>query len=126
MTNELEKQFFITYGIKPKKVFKPIIEFPQFEEKRSKVYQEIKKQELEKYPQIKDKHILELLGLVNAFGFANPIKLKRASYEGIIEEILELVIDVKKYYENHRLQKIAWTYQEFKHQVRTLFEDEEQ
>ena len=123
MTNELEKQFFTIYGIKSKKFFKPIVDFPQFEEKRNKVYQEIKRQELEEYPQIKDKHILELLGLVNSFGFANPIKLTRASYEGIIEEVLELVIDLKNYYEKHRLQKIEWMYQDFKQQVQALFEE---
>lgn len=123
MTNELEKQFFDTFGIKPKIIFKPIIDIPQFEVKSKSSFTEIKRQELKVYPQTKDRHFLELLGLVNAFGFANPIKLKSASYAGIKDEILYLAIDVKRYYENHRLQKIAWTYQDFKKEVQALFEE---
>ena len=51
MTNELEKQFFDTFGIEPKKIIEP----------RYSLNTEYYEEKVEKYPQITDRILLELI-----------------------------------------------------------------
>ena len=51
MTNELEKQFFDTFGIEPKTIIEP----------RYSLNTEYYEEKVEKYPQITDRILLELI-----------------------------------------------------------------
>ena len=101
MTNELEKQFFDTFGIIP-----------------TPIYSELWADEwmAEVYPQIHDRILLELLCLCpdldNVF-FTDIEKLK--------ETLLTSYINIYKYYTE--VERLSDCGKELKHQVRTLFEE---
>lgn len=94
MTNELEKTFFDTFGIEPKTIIEP----------RYSLNTEYYEEKIEKYPQITDRILLELIRLGLNYDFVIHAKSK----DELKEKLLTLLIrnDV-----------------EFKHQVRTLFKE---
>ena len=95
MNNKLEKTFFDTFGIKPKTIIEP----------RYSLNTEYYEEKIEKYPQITDRILLELIRLGLNYDFVIHSKSK----DELKEKLLILLIrnDV-----------------EFKHQVHTLFEEE--
>lgn len=71
MTNELEKQFFDTFGIEPKTIIEP----------RYSLNTEYYEEKVEKYPQITDRILLELFVIMTRYtdiidGFDNVQELK--------------------------------------------------
>lgn len=94
MTSELEKTFFDTFGIEPKTIIEP----------RYSLNTEYYEEKIEKYPQITDRILLELIRLGLNYDFVIHAKSK----DELKEKLLTLLIrnDV-----------------EFKHQVRTLFKE---
>lgn len=88
MTTEIEKQFFETFGIKPK-------------EKVSQTFNgaEFKVETTKEYPQITDRILLELICIANHNDVY--VNLEGASIETIKNNLLEYFIffrrDVKKY-----------------------------
>ena len=95
MINELEKTFFDTFGIEPKTIIEP----------RYSLNTEYYEGKIEKYPQITDRILLELIRLGLNYDFVIHAKSK----DELKEKLLILLIrnDV-----------------EFKHQVRILFKEE--
>lgn len=94
MTSELEKTFFDTFGIEPKTIIEP----------RYSLNTEYYEEKIEKYPQITDRILLELIRLGLNYDFVIHAKSK----DELKEKLLTLLIrnDV-----------------EFKHQVCTLFKE---
>ena len=99
MTNEIEKKFFDTFGIK---------------EKTNKVYGVQLDYHIDDYPQITDHILLELICIATASEIT-------VEFKGIknVEHLKEVVLNycIKRY--GYCLHK-----DKFKHQVRTLFEEE--
>ena len=104
MTNDLEKQFFDTFGIIP-----------------TPIYSELWADEwmAEEYPQITDTHYLKLIAIMSK-ELAMIVNLLEENLEDLKSEILKKC--VMYYHINAR----AWgdCADKFKHQVRTLFEEE--
>ena len=94
MTNELEKQFFDTFGIEPKTIIEP----------RYSLNTEYYEKKIEKYPQITDRILLELICKLS--GVCCP----QFAFERGVEE-LKLNI----------LKRCIHYNKELKHQVRRLF-----
>ena len=98
MTNEIEKKFFDTFGIK---------------EKTNKVYGVQLDYHIDDYPQITDHILLELICIATASEIT-------VEFKGIknVEHLKEVVLNycIKRY--GYCLHK-----DKFKHQVRTLFEE---
>lgn len=103
MTNELEKQFFDTFGIEPKyKCTDGALE-PCDEQCNECGYYELR------YPQISDHILLELICILTRF---------------YGELVLEQCLDVKDLKEQVLNIFIRTSYKDnLKHQVRTLFEE---
>ena len=103
MTNELEKQFFDTFGVEPKPIYSG-----------SKLYNPFVTGY--DYPTITDRILLKLLCLCpdldNVF-FTDVEKLK--------ETLLNSYINIYNYYVN--AEWLSDCEKELKHQVRTLFEE---
>ena len=99
MTNEIEKTFFDTFGIEPK---------------TNQVYGIQLDYHIEDYPQINDRILLELICIATASEIT-------VEFKGIknVEHLKEVVLNycIERY--RYCLHK-----DEFKHQVRTLFEEE--
>ena len=131
MTNELEKQFFDTFGIEPKIDYLcPKCNVPMYKVWRSdgcgytcahKTHTEELKHESEmedykkayRYPQITDRILLELICTLNKFtGYTS---LLNDTYEDVKEEILK---DVLFAHEQLKIHKA-----DLSKQVRTLFEE---
>lgn len=135
MTNELEKQFFDTFGIEPKIDYLcPKCNVPMYKVWRSdgcgytcshQTHTEELKHETEmenykkayRYPQINDRILLELICIHNTYLEANLYSL---DYESLKKEILKDLINEQ---ESRELKK-DYISDDFKHQVRTLFEEE--
>lgn len=98
MTNEIEKKFFDTFGIK---------------EKTNKVYGVQLDYHIDDYPQITDHILLELICIATASEIT-------VEFKGIknVEHLKEVVLNycIKRY--GYCLHK-----DKFKHKVRTLFEE---
>lgn len=95
MTNELEEQFFQCFGIKPK---------------TNQVYGMQLDYHIDDYPQITDRVLLELICILNNYGctsFAGNLAMLK-------NEVLRNSIMCCEDTDNDK----------FKHQVRTLFEEE--
>lgn len=116
MTNELEKQFFDTFGIEPKKqcyywdcpysTGDVVKDTPMNERDCNSC----KNPNKEIYPQITDRILLELICIATRF---------------YGELVLEQCLDVKDLKEQVLNIFIRTSYKDnFKHQVRTLFEEE--
>ena len=135
MTNELEKQFFDTFGIEPKfkgysnteelstggvipcgniKYFNTIEEMDKANHWCFNMW-ELEEEDKE-YPQITDRILLELICIWNQScvyfeDFIAPINCKK-----VTETVLEYFVDLENY-------EFTINEQEIKHQVRTLFEE---
>ena len=104
MTNELEKQFFDTFGIEPR-----IITGPRYS--LNSEYYEVT---VEKYPQITDRILLELICiLTKRFNYADQNWLTKCN------DTKELKVSVLRML----LLCSTNTIEKYKHQVRTLFEE---
>ena len=100
MTNELEKTFLDTFGIKPKTIIEP----------RYSLNTEYYEEKIEKYPQITDRILLELMCILTKF---------------YGELVLEQCLDIKDLKEQVLNIFMRTCYKDnFKHQVHTLFEEE--
>ena len=106
MTNELEKQFFDTFGIEPKKIIEP----------RYSLNTEYYEEKVEKYPQITDRILLELICIWNSACLYLEDNIAPINYQKIIETVLEYFVDIENY-------RFAIAKQDIKNQVRTLFEE---
>ena len=112
MTNEIEKQFFNTFGIEPKTIIEPCYSL------NTEYYEE----KIEKYPLITDRILLELI-LINMhnedlFGYPTNIQeLKDNTLKQQIETYNKFFTCVTC---DGEYQQTA---REIKHQVRTLFEE---
>ena len=106
MTNELEKQFFDTFGIEP-------IELPSREYDSDG---EICSYYIE-YPQITDRILLELICILLCNNSPYMFKLGDWNVEKLKDTVLTMCIKLPDFLE--------WedTSEYFKHQVRTLFEE---
>lgn len=115
MTTELEKQFFETFGIEP------IAEYckhqcnNELDESACIGCKYIEKVE---YPQITDRHYLELMVLHNIY---LETKLYSLDYKSLKKEILQDLID------EQQLREIKKDYvsDDLKHQVQAIFEEKE-
>lgn len=97
MTNELEKTFFDTFEIEPK---------------TNQVHSIQLYYHIEKYPEITDRILLELICICNSTyinGYTNYFMATGKTKEELKEEILKKCISLSK---------------DIKQQVRTLFEEE--
>ena len=112
MTDELTKTFFDTFGIEPKTIIEP----------RYSLNTEYYEEKIEKYPQIPDSILLELI-LINMhnedlFGYpTNTQELKDNTLKQLIETYNKFSTCVTcdgEYQQSAR---------DIKHQVRTLFEE---
>lgn len=94
MTNELEEQFFQCFGIKPK---------------TNQVYGMQLDYHIDVYPQITDRILLELICILNNYGCT--------SFAGNLAMLKNEVL-------RNSIMCCEDTDDKFKHQVRTLFEEE--
>ena len=94
MTNELEKTFFDTFGIEPKTIIEP----------RYSLNTEYYEEKIEKYPQITDRILLELICIVlNTFQTFEVCRIM--DIDSLKEKILKLSMLAKDevYSEVHAL-----------------------
>ena len=136
MTNELEKKFFDTFGIEPKLTFYDLVRLKestnqklggrcnanwQGETKEETIrrfsprdWEVLECKDVYTYPQINDRVLLELICIATASEIT-------VEFKGIknVEHLKEVVLNycIERY--RYCLHK-----DEFKHQVRTLFEEE--
>ena len=101
MTNELEKQFFDKFGIEPKIIIEP----------RYSLNTEYYEKKIEKYPQITDRILLELLFILTTL-------LGTTVYEDVFITVAKNREELKK----DIFQECMLYKQHIKQQVRTLFE----
>ena len=103
MTNELEKHFFSIFGIEPKTIIEP----------RYSLNTEYYEEKIEKYPQITDHILLELICIATASEIT--VEFKRIKN---VEHLKEVVLNycIRRY--GYCLHK-----DNFKQRVRTLFEE---
>ena len=99
MTNELEKQFFQCFGIEEKE-----LEYPD---------------NFTYYPEITDSILLELICILNKSRLVSAVNLRDFNYEDLKNTILRKNITIlKNEFLNNEIKN------EFKQQVRKLFEEE--
>ena len=108
-TTELEKQFFKTFGIEPK----TNREYGY----RMAIYNEEGTEEIKFYPEITDRHYLELICIINKFDIYFDY-FYQEDYRVLKETILEDCINLDCKLEQERFNKL-------KHQVQELFKGEE-
>ena len=112
MTNDLEKQFFDTFGIEPKlECIKPSDE----------QCNECGCCEL-KYPQITDTHYLKLICLMNV-SLIKIVKLRGDNLEQLKNFILQGCLTDYEFYSNSSLPEHREQAENLKHQVQALFEE---
>ena len=124
MTNELEKQFFDTFGIEPKE-FKScdVGTFCPYPEKECGTdtcpYYRTYKID---YPQITDTHYLKLICLINV-SLIKIVKLRGDNLEQLKNFILQGCLTDYEFYLNSSFPEHREQAENLKHQVRTLFEE---
>ena len=127
MTNELEKQFFNTFGIEPKcycgndYVFEAMLEDECTDGNREKC--KTCKKVGKTYPQITDHILLELM-CIRCKELISIIKVKGDNREELKNYILKLCIEDYTFYSKTSEKTYNELANNFKQQVRTLFEDE--
>ena len=128
MTNELEKQFFDTFGIEPKWKSE---QCDGWMRTTAEAYftnlEEAKKfgivfQEEPEYPQIIDRILLELICIKNK-ELISIVQVKGKNLEELKSYILQMCIKGYTKYSNSSLSEYRELADNFKHQVRTLFEE---
>ena len=102
MTNELEKTFFDTFGIESKTIIEP----------RYSINTEYYEEKVEKYPQITDRILLELIFILTTL-------LDTIIYEDVFITVAKNREELKK----DIFQECMLYKQHINHQVRTLFEE---
>ena len=95
MANELEKQFFDTFGIEPKTIIEP----------RYSLNIEYYEEKIEKYPQITDRILLELIIILGSI-----CTVFDKNVDDLKENVLKNLIELNERYHIYN-------------QVRTLFEE---
>ena len=103
MTNELEKTFFDTFGIEPKTIIEP----------RYSLNIEYYEEKIEKYPQITDHILLELICLNNIYLWE--------AHASTVNELKNVLLN--KYIEHVNLMADENEKQEYINLVRALFEE---
>ena len=103
MTNELEKTFFDTFGIEPKTIIEP----------RYSLNTEYYEEKVEKYPQITDRILLELICLNNIYLWE--------THTSTVNELKNILLN--KYIEHVNLMADENEKQKYINQVRALFEE---
>lgn len=103
MTNELEKTFFDTFGIEPKTIIEP----------RYSLNTEYYEEKVEKYPQITDHILLELICLNNIYLWE--------THTSTVNELKNILLN--KYIEHVNLMADENEKQEYINLVRALFEE---
>lgn len=143
MTNDLEKQFFDTFGIEPKCKDACIVEdkywnneelaneygtFDQYmnckcgnQENCTTECSCAYKKEI--YPQITDTHYLKLICLIN-ISLIKIVKLRGANLEQLKNFILQGYLTDYEFYSNSSLPEHREQAENLKHQVQALFEEE--
>ena len=109
MSNELEKQFFQSFGFEPKTN-------REYGYKMA-IYNEAGTEEIKFYPQITDRILLGLICIWNNACLYLEDSIAPANYQKVTETVLEYFVDIENY-------RFAIGKQEIKHQVRTLFKEE--
>lgn len=104
MTNELEKTFFDTFGIKPSTKYDYCWKSGENKDKL--------------YPQITDHILLELICIHNQYSY--PLTIHSTKKEFLKNYILECTIDIINYFYGHEMGE----YSKLKRQVQALFEEE--
>ena len=112
MTNELEKQFFDTFGIEPKLKTFAIKRDEQGELTYPPIYE---------YPQITDTHYLKLICILGK-ELRTILHITSENLEDLKKEILRKNITSHYCYSDELAPNHQWFY-EYEHQVRTLFEE---
>lgn len=109
MTNELEKQFFSTFGIELKTIIEP----------RYSLNTEYYEKKVRKYPQITDHILLELICILSEWRqyCISYYVIDAVNINTLKEDILRDCICMSHWYEFNRCGK------DIKHQVRALFEE---
>ena len=126
MTNELEKQFFDTFGIEPKHIFRGCKLGAKYyaeicdETTCNGCDEEIRKTE---YPTITDRILLELI-CIRCKELISIIKVKGNNREELKNYILKLCIEDYTFYSKTSEKTYNELANNFKHQVRTLLEEE--
>ena len=103
MTNELEKTFFDTFGIEPKTIIEP----------RYSLNTEYYEEKIEKYPQITDRILLELICLNNIYLWE--------THTSTVNELKNILLN--KYIEHVNLMANENEKQEYINLVQALFEE---
>lgn len=122
MTNELEKQFFDTFGIEPKHIFRGCKLGAKYyaeicdETTCNGCDEEIRKTE---YPTITDRILLELICILTEWRqyCASDYIIKAINIDILKNDILKDCLYMSNWYEFKKCGK------DIKHQVRTLFEE---
>ena len=108
MTNELEKQFFDTFGIEPNCKF-------------VKYCDDCTKCGCYHYPRITDTHYLKLICILSK-ELRMIFRITSENLEDLKKEILQKSISNYYCYSDELAPNHQWFY-EYEHQVRTLFEE---
>ena len=116
MNNELEKQFFDTFGIKQKHKCTDGALEPCNEQCNECGYYELR------YPQITDTHYLKLICLLN-ITLIKIVKLRGDNLEQLKNFILQGCLTDYEFYSNSSLPEYREQAETLKHQVRALFEE---
>ena len=118
MTNELEKQFFLTFGIEPEEEKYCLWECRIPELEHIPCSKECKHQRHDiYYPEITDRILLELICIHNQY--SHPFSIYGEKKEFLKNDILECMINILNYFYEHEMEE----YSKLKQQVRTLFEE---
>lgn len=126
MTNDLEKQFFDTFGIEPKKQCYywdcpystgNIVNDTAMNERDCN---SCKNPNKEIYPQITDTHYLKLICLINV-SLIKIVKLRGENLEQLKSFILQGCITDYEFYSNSSLPEHREQAENLKHQVQALF-----
>ena len=116
MTNELEKNFFDTFGIEP------ILDCKRCGAMNFALGQCAEVDCKKTYPQITDTHYLKLICLLN-ITLIKIVKLRGNNLEQLKSFILQGCITDYDFYSNSSLPEHREQAKDLKHQVRTLFEE---
>ena len=120
MTNELEKQFFDTFGIEPKNISTGECKYkitPEFCEIDCLDCKNTIKEKT--YPQISDHILLELICILSEWRqyCDSDYVIKAINIDNLKEDILKDCLYMSNWYEFKKCGK------DIKHQLRTLFEE---
>lgn len=108
MTNDLEKQFFDTFGIEPR-----ITGY----EVHGVGLEVVSQEPIYEYPTLSDRILLELICIHNQY--SHPFSIYGEKKDFLKNDILECMINILDYFDEHEMGE----YSKLKHQVQALFEE---